>query len=50
MVVGGLAAGVYAGYKAISVREKRFGLEHARAEEKRHAHHTWSARRSTTKR
>jgi predicted unusual protein kinase regulating ubiquinone biosynthesis (AarF/ABC1/UbiB family) len=45
VAVGGLAAGVYAGYKAISVREQRLGLEHEAAETKRRAHHTWSARR-----
>ena len=44
VAVGALAAGVYAGYKAISVREQRFGLEHEAAEAKRHAHHEWSAR------
>jgi aarF domain-containing kinase len=45
VAVGALAAGVYAGYKTISVREQRFGLEHEAAEAKRHAHHAWSARR-----
>src|ERR1700682_2030316 len=44
VVVGGLAAGVYAGYKAISVREQCLGLDHEAAEAKRHAHHSWSAR------
>jgi predicted unusual protein kinase regulating ubiquinone biosynthesis (AarF/ABC1/UbiB family) len=45
VAVGGLAAGVYAGYKAISLRESRFGLDHEAAEAKRHEHHAWSARR-----
>jgi len=44
VAVGGLAAAVYAGYKAISVREQRLGLSHDAAEEKRHRHHDWSAR------
>ncbi len=36
---------VYGGYKAITVREQKFGLEHEAAEEKRRAHHTRSANR-----
>jgi len=43
--VGSLAAGVYAGYKIISLREKRFGLDHERAEEKRRRHSSRSAKR-----
>ncbi len=43
--VTSLAARVYLGYKAISVREKRFGLRHNKAERKRLRHHTWSANR-----
>ena len=41
--VGSLAARVYLGYKWISVREKRFGLRHKKANRKRLRHHTWSA-------
>ncbi len=40
-----LAAQVYGGYKAISVREKRFGLRHKKAQRRRLRHHTWSANR-----
>jgi predicted unusual protein kinase regulating ubiquinone biosynthesis (AarF/ABC1/UbiB family) len=43
--VGALAARVYAGYKVISLREKRLGLEHEAAEEKRRAHSLRSAER-----
>jgi predicted unusual protein kinase regulating ubiquinone biosynthesis (AarF/ABC1/UbiB family) len=43
--VGSLAAGVYAGYKVISLREKRLGLDHEKAEEKRRKHGSWSAKR-----
>jgi predicted unusual protein kinase regulating ubiquinone biosynthesis (AarF/ABC1/UbiB family) len=45
VAVGGLAAAVYGGYKAITVREQKFGLDHDAADEKRHRHHDWSARR-----
>ncbi|MEK7248523.1 MAG: ABC1 kinase family protein [Chloroflexota bacterium] len=45
VAVGGLAAAVYGGYKAITIREQKFGLGHESAEEKRHRHHDWSARR-----
>ena len=45
VAVGGLAAAVYGGYKAITIREQKFGLGHEAAEEKRHRHHDWSARR-----
>jgi len=44
VAVGGLAAAVYAGYKAISVREAKFGLGHEEAEWKRSRHHSWSAK------
>jgi predicted unusual protein kinase regulating ubiquinone biosynthesis (AarF/ABC1/UbiB family) len=43
--VGGLAALVYGGYKAITLREKKLGLDHEAAEEKRRRHHAWSADR-----
>lgn len=43
--VGSLAAGVYAGYKIISLREKRLGLDHEKAEEKRRKHSSWAANR-----
>ncbi|MCH7483677.1 MAG: AarF/ABC1/UbiB kinase family protein [Chloroflexi bacterium] len=38
-----LAARVYLGYKWITVREKRFGLRHKKAQRQRLRHHTWSA-------
>jgi aarF domain-containing kinase len=40
-----LAARVYAGYKLISLREKRFGLRRKKAERKRVRHHKRSATR-----
>ena len=43
--VGGMAAQVYGGYKAITVREQKLGLAHQAAEDKRRAHATWSANR-----
>src|SRR6185503_5880361 len=43
--VGALAAQCYAGYKAITVREKKLGLDHEAAEQKRRDHHTWTANR-----
>ncbi len=45
VTVGGLAAAVYVGYKAISFREQKLGLDHDLAEEKRHRHHAWAAER-----
>jgi len=45
VAVTGLAAQVYLGYKAISLREKRLGLDKPEAEAKRHRHHKRSARR-----
>jgi aarF domain-containing kinase len=45
VAVGGLAAAVYGGYKLISLREQRLGLDHEKAEAKRHDHNAWSARR-----
>ena len=41
--VGSLAARVYLGYKLITLREKRLGLRHKKADRKRLRHHTWSA-------
>jgi len=41
--VGSLAAGVYLGYKGISLAEQRLGLKDAN--ERRRRHHAWSARR-----
>lgn len=41
--VTSLAARVYLGYKWITVREKRFGLRHKKAERERVRHHTRSA-------
>jgi predicted unusual protein kinase regulating ubiquinone biosynthesis (AarF/ABC1/UbiB family) len=43
VAVGSLAAGVYLGYKGISLAEQRFGLKDAN--ERRRRHHAWSARR-----
>jgi predicted unusual protein kinase regulating ubiquinone biosynthesis (AarF/ABC1/UbiB family) len=43
LAVTSLAARVYLGYKAISLREKRFGLTDG--EERRSRHHSWSAQR-----
>jgi predicted unusual protein kinase regulating ubiquinone biosynthesis (AarF/ABC1/UbiB family) len=45
LAVSTLAGRIYAGYKAITVRQRRFGLSEAEAEERRRAHHAWSARR-----
>ena len=45
VAVGGLAAQVYGGYKAISLREQKLGLDREAAEEKRRKHHTRSANR-----
>jgi len=45
VTVGGMAAAVYGGYKLITVREQKLGLDHDSAEEKRLRHHSWSARR-----
>lgn len=45
VAVGGLAAAVYGGYKWITIREQKMGLDHEAAEAKRHAHHDWSARK-----
>ena len=45
VAVGGLAARVYGGYKAISLREQKLGLDREAAEEKRRKHHTRSASR-----
>ena len=43
LAVSSLAARVYAGYKAITIRERRFGLPPEEAEARRRAHHLWSA-------
>jgi predicted unusual protein kinase regulating ubiquinone biosynthesis (AarF/ABC1/UbiB family) len=43
--VTSLAARVYLGYKLITLREKRFGLRHKKANRKRLRHHAWSADR-----
>ncbi len=43
VAVGSLAAGVYLGYKGISLAEQRLGLKDAN--ERRRRHHAWSARR-----
>ncbi|MEX0682583.1 MAG: AarF/UbiB family protein [Dehalococcoidia bacterium] len=43
VTVGSLAARVYLGYKVITLREKRFGLTHPKAERKRSRHHQRSA-------
>ena len=45
VAVGGLAALVYGGYKAITLREQRLGLAADAAEERRRRHHSWSANR-----
>jgi len=45
LAVSTLAGRVYAGYKAITVRQQRFGMSEQEAEERRRAHHDWSARR-----
>lgn len=45
VAVGSLAAWCYGGYKAITLRERRLGLDHEAAEAKRRAHHEWSANR-----
>ena len=43
--VGALAAQCYGGYKAITLREQKLGLDHEAAEQKRSRHHTWTANR-----
>lgn len=45
VTVGSLAAAVYGGYKLITLREQKLGLDPGSAEEKRHRHHSWSAER-----
>lgn len=45
LAVSTLAARVYARYKAITLRQRRFGLPAEEAEALRRAHHTWSAQR-----
>ncbi len=44
LAVSSLAARVYAGYKAITIRERRLGLAPEEADARRNAHHEWSAR------
>jgi predicted unusual protein kinase regulating ubiquinone biosynthesis (AarF/ABC1/UbiB family) len=44
LAVSSLAARVYLGYKAITIRQGRFGLPAEEAEGRRRAHHHWSAR------
>jgi predicted unusual protein kinase regulating ubiquinone biosynthesis (AarF/ABC1/UbiB family) len=43
LAVSSLAARVYMGYKAITLRERRLGLGADEAEVRRRAHHAWSA-------
>ena len=43
LAVSSLAARIYMGYKAISVRQRRFYLPEDEAEARRRAHHEWSA-------
>ena len=45
VAVSSLAARVYLGYKAITIRQRRFGLSPEEAEARRRAHHRWSAHR-----
>jgi predicted unusual protein kinase regulating ubiquinone biosynthesis (AarF/ABC1/UbiB family) len=42
--VSSLAARIYLGYKAITLRQRRFSMSGQEAEERRRAHHAWSAR------
>jgi aarF domain-containing kinase len=44
LAVSSLAARVYLGYKAITIRQRRFGLPRQETEARRRAHHHWSAR------
>jgi predicted unusual protein kinase regulating ubiquinone biosynthesis (AarF/ABC1/UbiB family) len=43
LAVSSLAARIYLGYKAITVRQRRFRLSDDEAAARRRAHHTWSA-------
>ncbi len=43
LAVSSLAARIYLGYKAISVRERRFNLPKEEADARRRAHHSWCA-------
>jgi predicted unusual protein kinase regulating ubiquinone biosynthesis (AarF/ABC1/UbiB family) len=43
LAVSSLAARVYLGYKAITIRQRRFGFPPEEAEARRRAHHHWSA-------
>jgi predicted unusual protein kinase regulating ubiquinone biosynthesis (AarF/ABC1/UbiB family) len=43
LAVSSLAGRIYAGYKAIGIRERRFNLPKDEADSRRKAHHSWSA-------
>jgi predicted unusual protein kinase regulating ubiquinone biosynthesis (AarF/ABC1/UbiB family) len=43
LAVSSLAARIYMGYKAITIRQRRFRLSDDEATERRRAHHSWSA-------
>lgn len=43
LAVSALAARIYLGYKAITVRQRRFNLPADEVEARRRAHHSWSA-------
>ena len=43
LAVSSLAARIYLGYKAITVRQRRFNLSEDEASTRRRAHHAWSA-------
>ena len=44
LAVSSLAARIYLGYKAITIRQRRFNLSEDEASARRRAHHAWSAR------
>ena len=43
LAVSSLAARIYLGYKAITIRQRRFNLSEDEASARRRAHHAWSA-------